>query len=189
MNWTVFLSDIGIFGITAAAVTYLIKYTLDKRIKNFENALNHKAEIFKTDLNLDSYKKERLHETRLQIISNLYKKIVHLDFATKEMTALVKFGGEDFDKQEEIRIDRTGKAYNEFLMYYRENEIYFNQETCELLNQLISQYYDALWDYSFERNYGIKNPKNYQEIAKKVTEELPKVLEFLKSDFRSSLMV
>ena len=78
MNWTDFLTDIGVFGILAAATTYLIKYVLDKRIKNFENELSYKSETFKAELNLDSYKKERLHEKRLLIISDLYKKIVHL---------------------------------------------------------------------------------------------------------------
>ena len=189
MNWTELFTDIGIFGIIATAATYLIKLVLDKRIRNFENELNLKSEVFKAEISLDSYKKERLHEKRLLIISELYKKIVHLDLATKEMTAMFKPGGEDFQEKEKERIDRTGEAYNEFLLHYRENEIYFNPDTCVLLNKMIIDYYDTLWDYSYEHRTGFKNPKEYREIIEKVDKEIPVVLESLKSDFRGALKV
>lgn len=189
MNWTEFFTDIGVFGILAAAITYLIKHVLDKRIKNFGNELSHKSELFKAEVNLDSYKKERLYEKRLLIISDLYKRIVHLDLATKEMTAMMKPGGKDFQEKETERIDRTGNAYNEFLVHYRENDIYFNPKNCELLNQMIREYYDTLLEYSYEHRTGFKNPIAYREIVKKVDKEIPKVLETCKSDFRGALKV
>ena len=102
---------------------------------------------------------------------------------------MIKPGGDDFKENEAERIDNTGKAYNEFLLYYREHEIYFNPETCDILNKIIRNYYDTLWDYSYEHKTGFKNPKDYKEIIKKVNEEIPKVLESLKRDFREALTV
>ncbi|MEX2409833.1 MAG: hypothetical protein WD607_00440 [Candidatus Paceibacterota bacterium] len=189
MNWIDLLAEIGVFAIIAGCATYLIKYSLDKRLKNYEIELNSKAENFKSELRLESYKQEKLHENRLLIISELYKRIARLDIYAREMTTLFKFGGKDFDEREKERIDRTGNAYNDLFTHYKEHEIYFNSETCELLNELTKEYYNTLFDYTYEKNYNAKNPKDYREIANHVTEELPKVLESLRKDFRSKLSV
>ncbi|MFN5170719.1 MAG: hypothetical protein ACK5DD_13940 [Cyclobacteriaceae bacterium] len=98
---------------------------MSKRFKSFEKELDLKADIYKTeldkdlelykkDLNLDLTKREKLHERRLDILGELYTKLVDLDFAMMELVQIFKTVVDDFDDEERERIDKAGAAYNEF---------------------------------------------------------------------------
>lgn len=194
------LKDIGIFGIGATVIGLLVKYFINKKFKSYEIELQTKSDEFKlgleknleshkADLNLVSYKKEKLHFTRLEVISELFKRIVVLHSAMREMTAILKTEIKNYDKEEVERIERTRNSYNDFLTYYREHEIYFSDECCKLLDSLIHEYFDSLWDYTYEKRYGIKNPKRMTEVYKKVSDEIPNILGLLKSEFRKIIKV
>lgn len=192
--------DIGIFGIGATVIGLLVKYFIDKRFKSYEIelqaksiefklALEKKIESHKADLNLLSFKKEKLHFTRLEVVSELFKRIVKLNFSMQEMFEIYKKKTENFDKEEEKRIKKAGNSYNYFSTYYREHEIYFSDESCKLLDSLIREYSDSIFDYTYEKIYGIKNPKGFTEVYKKVSEEIPNILGLLKKEFRKIIDV
>jgi hypothetical protein len=199
INWAEIIKELGIVGLITSAIGWLVKtlseHVMNKSFKSFEKELAVKADIykaeldkdletFKKDLNFDLTKRERLHQRRLDILGELYKKIVDLDFAMLELTAIFKRVAKDFDEEEKKRIEKAGNAYNEFLQYYKVNKIYFRYETCKILDNLVAGYFDALWDYTFEKRMGTPDPELAKKAYEKMQTEVPKVKEQIESDFR-----
>ena len=199
INWTEIIKELGVVGIVTSAIAWLFKtlseYFISKRFTSFEKELDVKAEMYKAeldkdlesykkDLNLDLTKRERLHQRRLDILGDLYKKIVDLDFAMVELTAIFKRVVSDFDKEETDRIEKAGNAYNEFLKYYKGHKIYFRPETCKFLDSLVAGYFDSLWDYTYKTRTGIPDAKLTKQAYDKLQIEIPKVKEQIEGDFR-----
>lgn len=199
INWTEIIKELGIVGLVTSAIAWLFKtlseYFISKRFKSFEKELDLKAEMYKAeldkdlesykkDLNLDLTKRERLHQRRLDILGELYKLIVDLDFAMAELTAVFKRVVADFDAEEKVRIEKAGNAYNEFLKYYKGNKIYFRPETCKILDSLVAGYFDTLWDYTYKTRMGVPDVQLTKKAYEKMQTEIPKVKEQIEGDFR-----
>ena len=65
--------------------------------------LDKKLETYKSELTLEQLKKERLDSRRSEILEELYKRIVDLDFAMQELTAVFK----------QVKLDIIKKSKNE----------------------------------------------------------------------------
>jgi len=194
------LRDLGVFGIVSTVIGLLVKYFFDKRFKFLEQELLIKSSEFKlgleknlekhkSELSILHHKKEKLHEKRLEVLSELFKLLVILDRNMKEMTAMMKQVIEDLDKEENERIVKTGKSYNDFVIFFSDHEIFFNEKTCELIDNLIKVYFNSLWEYSYERNYKIRNTHDLKTVYENISIEIPKILKELKSDFRAMIIV
>lgn len=155
------------------------KLTLDKDLKDYESRLN----LFINKSNL-------LHQRRLDILSDLYQKVVFLNRTMFEMTRLVKFvyAGEDSDTSENKRIMDAGLAYNDFSEYFDKNKIYFSKEICDLIVKLKKEFWDSYNDYTFRSKFGMPpSGITYQQAkdaAKKIDDDVPKILEIIETEFR-----
>lgn len=178
MSWIEAAKDVGIFAIVAGIFTYLFRFFMDKRFKAYE-----------AEINLASYKTEKLHYIRLEIISKLYQKIVKLDYAMREMTAMFKPGGPGFKDEERKRIKKSGEAFNDASIYFSENEIYFTEETCNRINQLIKKYSDNLFNYEYTFERGTDSPIDQLDIYKNISEDIPEIRNLLKIDLRRIINV
>ncbi|MBX2917059.1 MAG: hypothetical protein KF856_17445 [Cyclobacteriaceae bacterium] len=202
MNWTDIIQNLGLFTIATGFISWLLKrlgeYFMDKRFKSFEAELQIKSEeyrleldkrleTYKSDLSLQQLKKERLHNKRSEILEELYKRIVTLDFAMKELTAVFKQIKSDYDKEEQERINKSGNAYNEFLIYFKTHKLYFTEQTNKILDDLTAKYFDTLWDHTYEKRMRVSDPQVAKDAYKRMQEEIPKVLADIELDFKKYL--
>lgn len=193
------------FIIASGLIIWLIQKTFDsfmtKRFEAYKNELQIKSnehklildkdlKEYESKLNLFINKSNLLHQRRLDILSTLYQKLVLLNRTMFEMTRLVKFvySGEDSDASENKRIMDAGQAYNDFSEYFDNNKIYFSKEICDLIVKLKKEFWDSFKDYTFRSKFGLEPSElTYQQAkdaAKKIDNDVPKILEIIETEFR-----
>ncbi len=76
MNWESVLKEIGIVGVIAGLITWLIKQLgqsyIDKNLKAYEKQLDNQSERFKQELAFISQKASKLHDKRIERIEEIY---------------------------------------------------------------------------------------------------------------------
>lgn len=210
INWNDILQNLGIYGLLTGGITWLLKSLgqnlIDRRFKAFEKELEIKSREYQAglDTDLESHKAKlniehtqylKLHERRLEIMVEIYKKIAELDRTMYIMTAIMKPipPGKDINEMEQEQINAANDAYQNFKTFYQDNKIFFNEETCKLLDTLQTMYWDSLWDGTVRQRIGSTDFKFNYENAKKasdtVREHIPPVRQNLEKEFRTILGV
>ncbi len=198
--------------IIVSTIAFLGKKILDQFLKRdlekFKNQLiveNEKAKLefekqvenYKATLNLFNSKQIKLYSKQASIIETLYKYLTDVHWKMLDMTALFRnvTGKDDqtISAEELDKVQVTAEAGNLFFEFYRNNKIYFSQETCELIESIQNQLRETHSDYSFKYVYGLPPSEMTYEMAKKanekVREDIPKLLTKLENDFRECLGV
>ena len=198
--------------IIVSTIAFLGKKILDQFLKRdlekFKNQLiveNEKAKLefekqvenYKATLNLFNSKQIKLYSKQASIIETLYKYLPDVHWKMLDMTALFRnvTGKDDqtISAEELDKVQVTVEAGNLFFEFYRNNKIYFSQETCELIESIKNQLRETHSDYSFKYVYGLPPSEMTYEMAKKanekVREDIPKLLTKLENDFRECLGV
>lgn len=199
---TIFVSAIGFIA------KKVIEQILNKDLEKFKNNLkaeNDKAKIifekeiesYKADLNLLYSKQIKLYSKKTEVIEHLYKKLVNLNYNMLDMTALFRnITGKDEQtvQQEELeRVNNAAESGTKFFNFYASNKIYFDKETCSLIEDLQNQFRDVHSDYSFRHTFGMPPSEMTYDMAKKTSErvrkDIPNLMEKLEDEFRLSLGV
>jgi len=186
----------------------IIEQLLSKDLEKFKNNLqseNEKAKIvfekeivsYKADLNLLYSKQIQLYSKKSEIIERLYQKLVELNYFMLDMTALFRnITGKDEQtvKTEELeRVNKAAESGNDFFKFYASNKIYFEKETCSLIEHLQQQFREVHSDYSFRHTFGMPPSEMTYDMAKKASErvrhDIPNLMEKLENDFRATLGV
>lgn len=198
--------------IIVSAIVFLGKKIVDQFLKRdlekFKNQLiveNEKAKLefekqvenYKATLNLFNSKQIKLYSKQASIIEKLYKHLGNVHWKMLDMTALFRnVTGKDEETitaEELERAQSTADAGNKFFEFYRNNKIYFNQETCDLIESIQNKLRESHSDYSFKYLYGLPPSDMTYDMAKKanekVREDIPKLLNTLENDFRECLGV
>lgn len=211
MDWTKIASDIGVVGIISGLIVWLIKQLgqrlIDKDIKSYElelqnksdlfkAELNHTFEEFKTELEFISQKAHKLHDKRLDKIEKIYSLLTDFynDMYTlttwKVVTGMEK---EEIEKQNFENTQKAEKSGREFLEYYSKHKLYFNNETCSLIDEIIELLKDSYSDFSFKYIFGPISAEFEYERVKKATaqirEKVPEVRTKLEKNFRDIIGV
>jgi hypothetical protein len=180
IDWTSILTNVGSFtafsGIIAWVVKSIAKSYVDKDLEHY-----------KSELNLTYLKSQRIYDERLKTLKKLYDKLVSVQFAMKELTAILKYVKEDPETDEKERIQKAGEAYNEFFLFYSKNKILFPPQTCETIDSLIKQYFSSLTTHSINFRYKFSDVDKEIEVYDNVNKEIPKILDKLEVDFRELL--
>jgi hypothetical protein len=198
------------FIIGSGLIVWLFQKTIDsfltKRFESYKNELNiksieHKLELdkdlkeYESKLNLFINKSNHLHLRRLDILSELYQKLVLLNRKMVEMTRLLKLvsPGEDAEISEKERIKSAGMAYNDFSDYFDKNKIYFSKDLCVLIQKLQEEFWSSFHDYTFPINFGLPSSemtyKLVRDAANKIDKDVPKILETIEMEFRKLIGV
>ena len=136
------------------------KIELNKEIESFKRALNnelqkHQHDLDKlleknrSELNLLNTKYSRLHEKQLQIIAEIYKRIVITDRQLRELPTWISSWD---DENERKRLDDAENAVNNYKSYHSENGIFFSEEINAHLENLGENFEECL--SSFISNKG-----------------------------------
>lgn len=210
------LKYFGLYSIGTAFIVSVIGYLakkiveqfLNKDLEKFKNQLsseNEKAKLkfekdiesYRADLNLIYSKQIQLYSKKSEIIEDLYHKLVDLHDAMLNMTISFRnITGKDKQTIEQEELDRVNKSAekgNDFFKYYSTNKIYFELETCSLIEDLQKQFKESHTDYSFRHTFGMPPSEMTYEMAKKagdrVRKEIADLMNKLENDFRQTLGV
>jgi len=203
INWTTIIESIGLVGIISGLIVWLIKslgeHFISKNLKSYEIELQSKSDNYKLELDklLENHKSElnvlylkasKLYDKRMLILSELYQKIVTLDRSMNEMVRFLVEVREDAEKEEQERLQNSGKAHDDFMKYYTENKIFFSTELCGKLYKLRTEYFDSYWEYTFRHRFPTDDFKTIHEKSKKASEilkkQIPPILLEIEGEFR-----
>lgn len=210
------LKMLGLYSVGAAFIISVIGYLakqiisqfLNKDLEKFKNQLQSETdkaklkfekeiESYRSYLNLIYSKQLQLHSKKSEVIEGLYHKLIDLHNIMLEMTVSFRnITGKDEQivQQEELeRVNSAAEKGNNFFKFYLTNKIYFDKETCKLIEELQKQFRETHSDYSFRYTFGLPPSEMTYDMAKKssdrVRDEIPKLMEKLEDDFRLTLGV
>ena len=130
----------------------------------------HATEIeqLKSDLKSTAFERQtrfaKLHETRAEVVAELYKLLVVADSAVRKLLDVEPSENEEYKRM----FVETGKKTTEFSNFFEERRIYFDEELCKLIDTHTSNFSQA-WLYGSpfaERIFGDR------EVIKKQLTEL-----------------
>lgn len=211
MTWIEVLRDIGVFGIAAFIIQRIIEHSstkniekykqeLDFTIRSYQLTLDTDMERYKSELNLHLTRQTTLHDKRLTIIDEMYKKLVALDSGMRAMTGM-HLVYDDAEKENKERVDAAQKAFADYNNYFLYNKLYFNKAISDLLENIRKEYFSANFDFFEPKRLssftgGQPSPQGYraavetsQAAAKRIKDDIPKILEQLEAEFRKLLGV
>ena len=195
------LKDLGVFALISGCITILIRGFIgkyfDKKTELYKSELQKDLQQYKNDLDIHLTKVSKFHEKRLDVISELYKKISTLRITLADLTSVLSVKLENPKKDKELKEQRkvnAGESYQKFLEFYGANRIFIPKVTCLKIDELQSQAWSVLFDYHFrEITYGNEfsehSRKIIVEINERMREKIPAILNELEDDFRKSVDV
>ncbi|MEI7597055.1 MAG: hypothetical protein WCK02_15010 [Bacteroidota bacterium] len=211
MNWTQVIKESVFVILTSGIFTWIAQelwknhfakrfkkyeYDLAESSKNIDRQLNISIESHKKALELIYFKASRLHDTRIKVIAELYEKLVLLDLAMREMTALLKYITKDVEKDSKIeneKIKHASDIHNEFYVFYLKNKIFLSASTCKLIDKIKEDYFSSYFDYTHGKTYAYQDSDLSFKLAKaasdKVYKEIPIIMENIENEFRAIIGV
>ena len=205
------LESLGIVTIIGGLLTWLIKslgqnfinknfsaykLQLENQSNLYKNELNQALEKFKAELNLISEKATKLHSKRLERIEKIYELIINFQ---NDMTWLVSarvvtgMTQKEIQEQEFEQTKKAEKSGAELFNYYEKNKLYFNKDTCELLEEILKLLKDSYTDFSMKYIFGTMSAEFEIEKTKRVSENIkdkvPKIKIELENNFREIIGV
>jgi hypothetical protein len=199
-NVFVIIKDIGIFTIGAFFIQKIIERSASKSIEAYKSQLGLELERFKNEMNFQFKRQSVLHEKRLNIIDETYKKIVALDSAMRSMTS-AHVVREDAEKEHKQRVETAFAAFDEYNKFYSLNKLYFSKHVESLLARISKEYYSAYYDFFTPdrlRAFTGGNPSAHgyeialekaQSAINHIQKEIPMILDEVASEFRQILGV
>ena len=200
MNWQLILKDLGIFTITSGLITWLIKSLgenlINRNQKNYEQKLEHETEQFKSQLNLLSEKANKLHDKRIDRIEELYSLLNNFHDDMQNIISwkvITNMTDQEVKDQEFDNVKKAESSGNKFLSYYSRHKLYFNLETCSLVDEIIKLLKETHSDFTFKYIFGhISAQLEYENVKKateRIREKVPALKVKLEDNFRKIIGV
>lgn len=211
MDWTKILSEVGAVGIISGLIVWLIKQLgqryIDKGTKAYEQKLQNQSDLYKAELNqaLEKYKSDlaflsqkafKLHDKRLERIEKLYALLTGFYDDMYHLTTwkvVTGMSDDHVNKQNFENTKKAGDSGTEFFKYYSKNRLYFDKDTCKLIEEIIKLLKDSHFDFSYEYIFGPISADFKFETVKKATEKIrekvPKIKSELEDNFRKIIGV
>ena len=129
-----------------------------------------------------------------EVTANLYERLSKANKAMQDITMLMRFvtGDEATVQNEELdRLNKASNLGNDFLDYYNQNKIYFDTESCKLIEEI-----GAIFKSSHSIHVGLKQfnlgpsqltSERTTQAAKMVREEAPPLIAQLEDRLRAIL--
>lgn len=192
MKWIELLQNLGFFGIVTAAISYLFNNFINKKFEAYKNELQSNLESHKSELSLYNTRDSKVFSKRIEIIEQVYQKLVELDNSMKILTAKIQPIYEDAEKERYERAQNAHKAIYNFSDFFFLNKLYFPKSTSDRIEEMIKIYRDANWKYHEKdrlASMGANLPfeeikKNYDDAYKKVYSECESIKIELEGEFR-----
>ena len=151
VDWAEVFKTVGTAGVIVAAGAFLLREVfrqlLSRDLEKFKADLSAKHDIeierLRNDLRIAAAEHEtrftRLHETRVMTIAELYKRLVRAHAAFGAYLTVIQPGGQP-DPSEAM------ERGTEFVQYFNENRIYFEESLCADIDSAEEEFRRALSD-------------------------------------------
>lgn len=155
-----------------ASLVYLFqKYfekALNKNLEKYKNDLKTELELTKAklqnelDIKLFEYqtKFSLFHQKQATITAELYKKLYYSSNSIVDLTKPIQIGGQ---KDLNLKKKETAEILNDLINFFNENRIYFNEEICKKLDEIIKVIRDALIEFDIAHNFGMNGSESYKK--------------------------
>ncbi len=196
MVWTV-LTAISTSAVLLAFVAWLVRsvitHWLSKDIEQFKMTMKYEKDIeierLKGQLKKMTAEHEimfnQLHTKVFATIARLYKLIVVTQMAMGEYFAILRYSDSPSEEERgKVAID----AWNSLNSFFRAHEIYFDKNTCKVVNEYLKGLHDLVIDFQTrkdEKNYA----KKWSEVWNKLNGEMENLKRSLEDSFRSKIGV
>ena len=178
----IILTSFGGSALLLGAVGFLVKsiinHFLSKDVENFKNRLELTAVEHKIRFS-------NLHEKRALIISKLFELISEVHQLAKSFTSPLGFVGEDKMKE----FEDTYKKISDLSNFFDKNRIYFSEDTCNGVEELIRSFRDPTIKFGVTLSEDLKKEKikAWTEAWEDVDKKVPPIRQRLESEFRGIL--
>lgn len=141
VNGAVFLiEELGIFAVGATVVGWVtrkfISQYFDKELSKYQAEIDKELSRYQTELEKEKLQFSELHNERAKITAELYEKFVLFEEDLRSLTHPMEQAGDP--PESDVYEDAT-KSGNEFLNFYMKNKIYFPEEICETIEDIIDE--------------------------------------------------
>lgn len=199
-----FLISIG----TPSVLFFLTKSIIYERLKNsIKNEYDQKLESYKTELSHSSkteieqlksqlnimteqanFKFSKLHEKRIEAISQVYEYLSVFHFSLIEYTKPVELVGES---PREVRRDLSIQASIKFSEIYRKKRIFLPKTVCQKIDSFNKKLISTYYQFHFDVDIAQKNKENYHtkwiEITENMSVQVEPALDELEQELRALL--
>lgn len=140
-----FLTNITIWSIVVGGASFVLKTLVD-------NFFSHKIEQYKSELDRENTKHrivfEKLQTERAIVIKETYKRIVIVNKAFRSYMNPFQFAG-DLNKEEKQK--EAAKSANDFIDYFEQNRIFFEESLAKKIDEIKNILWDAWHDFMLSR--------------------------------------
>jgi len=175
------------------------KQKLQSETNSHKLILDKDLEKFKGELSILSFEHQtkylQLHTDRAETIKKLFGLLYDLEVNMESLMRPFQAVGE---KPIDEKFQEAADAANNFVKFYKSNEILFNSKTCELFEKINESFLKAWKDFRNSRQFGqTAGPELSQELVEKemnayyetLLKKMPELKNELKDDFRNLLGV
>ena len=193
------LTTLGTSLLGSGLIVYLAKiistHLLTRDVERFRAELktSHDTalEHLRTDLRIQAFEREitfsRLHDKRVQVIEELYKRIAAVSWAMNRLMSDIQV------KEGPSLVERTeiaAKAADDFLEYYLLHQIYFDQTLCGTLQAFNEKMHSAWVSFNMSITQEISGANGHelrQTAWNTISEDLPTIRLEIEKAFRNIL--
>jgi hypothetical protein len=149
MDWTSVAKTVLTTGVIVSVLGYFFRQVfqqlLSRDLEKFKADLGAKHDIeierLRNDLRIAASEHEtrftRLHETRMDAVAELYVRLVHAYDAFSMWLHPLQFGG---NAAQEERRKQAWKLGYEFMEYFSEKRIYFEEALCRDIDEAVTEF-------------------------------------------------
>lgn len=177
------LAWLGVIGGVAGGAAALYTATRANSIERYRAQL--KAEGYEHEVRF-----ARLHERRVDVVADLYIKLVRAERAFASWVHLLQEAGEP-SMEEKGSI--AGDAFNDFRTFFLEHRIWLEEDLCDRIALLDRELFTSFIDFTTYRRDDPNVHKEYMEkwmaTWKKTQEDIPALRQRIERQFREMLGV
>lgn len=154
--------------------------------------LDRSADSFRAQLGAVSFEHQtrfsRLHERRVLVIDDLYKRLVRTEGAFSRAVMIYRSGSSQEAIEEEQRTDEAAAvdAANDFIAFFRENRIWLEPQLVTDIDRLVEAFRDAWFKYTTPREER-GQARDWSEAWRLFNEGVPKIRAEIERTMRAML--
>lgn len=189
IDWEFLTKDFLTIGIGVIVFQALINLYFNRKLEKYRKEISRELEDYKKELNIIINRDNSMFEKRIQIIDELYGKIVKLKYSLLSLSNPIKLIVNSFDEEERIRIDNVFKDFIDLQRFYLLKKIYFSNEVCLKIDEIISIANKTQWHFSEPirmKNLGIeKQEVDFYSKSVEIRDEIENRLEPIQTDLEN----
>ncbi|GGK81923.1 hypothetical protein [Haloarcula sebkhae] len=190
------IEELGIFAVGATVIGWVAKDMIgqyfEKELNKYQAEIDKELSKYQAELDKEKLRYSQLHTDRAQVTAELYEKLVQFELDMIELTDPVELGDRPPKRELLMSAKESG---NEFLRYYRRNQIYFPEDVCKTVDEVYEEMKSIFHEFMIYKPHESEpgdpqDPEHWLELWERVSDdEVPELKKELEDHFRELLGV